>query len=265
VAIILVALVIGAVGYVPVNDSSSSSITTSAPSANLLTNGGFETGNLQGWQSIPPYIPTVESAVVENGSSYAARFQTSTNEGNASSPCLIQGIGCGALNTSTIYQNVPDVSVSNGTMFSLAVDPIFQYPSGFQISLEFSGPAPPAPSSSTAVVSTAVVSTATSTVSTSTQGPSLDVIVFYLVLASSQQCSTYSRDLVDAKPGAMVAVHCLSAPQGSWTLVTRDLATDLPAGVSPSDLTGSTLTLSISFAGADSGDTVYVDSFSVSH
>jgi hypothetical protein len=254
----VVAFVIGAVGYVPVNNFSSSSITTSAPSANLLTNGGFETGNLQGWQSIPPYIPTIESAVVENGSLYAARFQTSTNQGNASSPCLIQGIGCGALNTSTIYQNIPDVSASNGTRFSLAVDPIFQYPSGFQISLEFSGPAP-SPSSTTST------STSSATSTTSSQGrPSLDVIVFYLVVASSQQCSTYSRDLVASKPGATAAVHCLSAPQGGWTLVTRDLAADLPAGVSPSDLNGSTLTLSISFAGANPTDTVYVDSLSIS-
>jgi hypothetical protein len=257
-AIILVALVISAIGYTLVGGTGSTSspattTTSSLPPANLLTNGGFATGDLQGWQSIPPYIPTVESSVVANGSSYAVRFQTSTNQGNVSSPCLIQGIGCSALNTSTIYQSVSDVSVSNDTRFSLAVYPMFQYPSGFQISLEFT--------STSAAVASGSSSSASS--STSGQNSAPDVVVFYLVLASSQQCSTYSRDLINSRPNAIAAVHCLSAQQGNWTSMSRDLASDLPPGVISSELNGSMLTVSISFAGANPTDAVYIDSLSL--
>jgi hypothetical protein len=236
IAVILVVVMVGGIiGYALTRGSASS---PERP-VNLLTNGGFETGNLQGWQTVPPHLPTVESSVVENGSSsYAARFQTPTNDAKVSSPCLIGGVGCGSLNASTIYQNVYNVTVSEDAKFSLAVYPMFQYPSAFQVALEFG------------------LSSATS------RANSTDVIIYYLVLASPQQCVSYSQDLVNAvaRATSAAAAHCLAARQGNWTLVSRDLATDLPSGIGPSDLRGSLLTVSISFAGAGSTDVVYVDS-----
>jgi len=230
-AVVIVVLAIGGIGYVLVTDSAS------APS-NLFANGGFETGNLQGWHTVPPYLPTVESSMVAKGSSYAARFQTPTNDANVSSPCLTVGVGCGLLNTSTIYQNLDNLTVSGGTRFSFAVYPAFQYPSAFQVALEFGLP-PPAEG----------------------RAGYSDVFVYYLVLASPQQCSTYGNDLLKSRPqGTTAATHCLSTRQGSWTLFDRDMASDLPSGISPSELDGSMLTLSVSFAGANATDEVYIGS-----
>ncbi len=179
--------------------------------------------------------------MVESGSSYAARFQTPTNDAKVSSPCLTQGVGCGHLNASTIYQNVYNVTVSEDTKFSLAVNPMFQYPSALQVSLDF-GLSPSAASRTNFT----------------------DVIVYYLVIASPQQCATYSQDLVNAsEPSTSAAAYCLSAQQGTWTLLSRNVTTDLPSGIEPSDLRGSLLTVSVSFAGAGPTDTVYVDSLSL--
>lgn len=229
VVIIVVVLAIGGIGYVVYTDSA-------ARSPNLLANGGFETGNLQGWQTVPPYVPTVESSTAARGSSFAARFQTPTNDANVSSPCLTVGVGCSLLNTSTIYQSVYNLTVSKSTVFSLAVYPAFRYPSAFQVALEF-GLSP----------------------SAARQTGYSDVLVYYLVLASPQQCSTYSSDLLKSRPPeAAAATHCLSAQQGGWTLFGRDMASDLPPGVSPSQLDGSMLTLSVSFAGAGATDEAYV-------
>jgi len=233
VAAIIAVLVVGGTGYVLVTDSGSS------PEPNLLANGAFETGDLQGWQAIPPYLPTVESSVVANGSSHAARFQTPTNDANVSSPCLAVGEGCGALNVSTIYQNVYNLTLSGGTTFSFAVYTAFQYPSKFQVTLEF-GLSP-------------------SAVARTGYG---DVLLYYLVLASPQQCSTSSSYLLSSRPqGTSVATHCLSARQGDWTHVERDVASDLPSGLTPSGLRGSLLTLSVSFAGASPTDETYAGSF----
>jgi hypothetical protein len=228
----VIAVLVAGAGYVLVADSGS------AARPNLLANGGFETGDLQGWQTVPPYLPAVESSIVAQGSSYAARFQTPTNDANVSSPCLTFGEGCGLLNVSTIYQSVNNLTVSGGARFSFAVYPAFQYPSAFQVALEF-GLSP----------------------SAAGQAGYSDVLVYYLVLASPQQCSTYSAHLLSSRPsGTSAATHCLSAPQGSWTLLSRDIASDLPSGITPSELESSMLTLSVSFAGASATDEVYVGS-----
>ena len=230
--LVILVLVIGGIAYVVVADSSA------ARPPNLFANGGFETGNLQGWKTVPPYLPTVESSTVPKGSSHAARFQTPTNDPRLSSPCLTVGVGCALLNTSTIYQNVYNLTVSQSTSFSFAVYPAFQFPSAFQMSLEF-GLSP----------------------SAATRTGYSDVLVYYLVLASPPQCSTYSSDLLRSRPpGTSAATHCLSTLQGSWTPFERDVASDLPPGISPSDLDGSMLTLSVSFAGAGATDEVYVGS-----
>ena len=230
-AAIIVVLVVGA-GYVLVADSGS------FPRPNLFTNGDFGTGDLQGWQTVPPYLPTVESSIVAKGSSYAARFQTPTNDANASSPCMTVGEGCGILNVSTIYQNVNNLTLSEGATLSFALYPAFQYPSAFQVALEF-GLSP----------------------SAAGQAGYSDVLVYYLVLVSPQQCSTYSGHLLSARPqGTSAAAHCLSAPQGVWTVFDRGMASDMPSGISPSELDGSMLTLSVSFAGANPTDEAYVGS-----
>ena len=177
-AIIIAVLVVGT-GYILITDSGSSA------RPNLLANGGFEAGDLRGWQTVPPYLPTVESSIVAKGSSYAARFQT-PNDANVSSPCLTVGEGCGLLNTSTIYQNVYNLTGSGGTGFSFAVYPAFQYPSAFQLTLEF-GLSP-----------SAAARTGYS-----------DVLVYYLVLASPQQCSSYSSDLLKVPSIGDVRRHIL--------------------------------------------------------
>ncbi|MGH9920846.1 MAG: hypothetical protein ACRD6W_18500, partial [Nitrososphaerales archaeon] len=83
----------------------------------------------------------------------------------------------------------------------------------------------------------------------------------YLLRVSPQQCSTYGDHLLSSRPsGTSAAAHCLSAPQGSWTTFSRDMASDLPSGISPSELNNSMLTLSVSFAGANPTDEVYVGS-----
>jgi hypothetical protein len=231
-AIAIIAVLVVGAGYVLVTDSGSSA------RPNLFANGGFETGDLHGWQTVPPYLPTVESSIVPKGSSYAARFQTPTNDPNASSPCMTVGEGCGILNVSTIYQNVNNLTLPGGAAFSLALYPAFQYPSAFQVALEF-GLSP----------------------SAAQQAGYSDVLVYYLVLVSPQQCSTYSDHLLNARPqGTSAAAHCLSAPQGTWTVFDRGLASDLPSGISPSELDGSMLTLSVSFAGANPTDEAYVGS-----
>ncbi len=209
---------------------------------NLLANGGFSAGNIQGWQSVPPYLPTVESSVVASGSSYAARFQTPTNNASVSGPCLTLGISCGLLNVSTIYQTINNLTVTGNTGFSFAAYPAFQYPSAFQVTLEF-GLSP----------------------SAANRTGYGNVLVYYLVLASSQQCSTYSSDLLRRAPaGDAASAHCLSAPQGTWTSFSRGLVSDLPSRISAPDLARSTMTISVSFAGAGPNDKVYVDSINLS-
>ncbi len=209
---------------------------------NLLANGGFHSGDLQGWQSVPPYLPAVESSVVARGSSYAARFQTPTNNASVSGPCLTLGTRCGLLNVSTIYQTIGNLTVAGNSRFSLAVNPSFQYPSAFQVTLEF-GLSP----------------------SAANRTGYSDVFVYYLVLASSQQCSTYSGYLLSSVPaGATAAAHCLSAPQGAWTSFSRGLVSDLPSGISRPDLARSTMTISVSFAGAGPTDEIYVDALYLS-
>jgi hypothetical protein len=232
-AAVIIVLVVGGAAYVLIADSGSSA------KPNLLANGAFETGDLQGWQTVPPYLPTVESSVVEQASSFDARFQTPTNDANVSSPCLTVGEGCGRLNVSTIYQNVYNLTLSGGARFSFAVYPAFQYPSAFQMALEF-GLSPAA----------------------AARAGYSDVLLYYLVLASPQQCSTYGNDLLSSRPPATsAATHCLSAPQGGWTLFNRAVSPDLPSGISLSELDGSMMTLSVSFAGASPTDETYAGSF----
>jgi hypothetical protein len=232
-AIVLVVVAAAGAGY---------ALTRGPPPVNLLTDGGFSDGSLQGWQTVPPYLPAVESAVVAKGSAYAARFQTTTNDPAVAGPCLTRGTDCGVLNVSTIYQSVEDLTVSGGTRFSIAVYPMFQPPSAFQVTFEF-GLSP------SAVGRTGYT----------------DVLLFYVVVATPQQCSSYGGYLVQSIPrGTTAASHCLPAPQGSWSSFSRGIAADLPSGITAADLEGSALTVSVSFAGAGPADEIYVDAMSLS-
>ena len=221
-AAILIVVAIGAIGLALAPSSTTGD-------GNLLTNGGFEAGNLQGWQNGGLLVPSVESTIVKNGT-YAARFETTSN-GNALSQCTLHALECGLLNSSTISQAVSGFSVSPNTTLSIALYPKFQNLSTFQMTLDFSR--------------------------SSLQSPK-DVIIYYIVSASSEQCNTYSQLLVNASHYARA--FCLSAQQGEWTVITRNIPSDIPPAISPSDLKGSTLTLSLSFAGGNSTDTTYVDS-----
>ncbi len=229
-AAVLLVVLLAAVGYVSTNDSASpSAASSSTGDGDLLTNGGFESGNLQGWQTGNALIPTVESKVV-NGSSYAADFRT-TGNGLALSQCTLHALECSLVNSSTISQQVPGFSISPSSRLSAAVYPAFQSPSVFQITLDFT------PSS---------------------QQGSQDVVIYYIFYASAGQCATYSQLLVNATQHARA--FCLPAQQGGWTVVTRSIAGDLPSALSPSYLSGASLTLSLSFAGGNSNDTSFVDS-----
>jgi hypothetical protein len=227
--VILVVVFLAGIGYVLTNDLASSSAASSGSAdGNLLTNGGFESGNLQGWQTLNLH-PTVESMIV-NGSKYAAMFETTSN-GLALSQCTMHALKCQLLNSSTISQAVSGVSISPSTRLSIALYSSFQSPSLFQVTLDFS------PSS---------------------QQNSHEVIIYYIFYASSEQCDTYSQLLVNASQFARA--FCLSAQQGGWTAITRNISNDIPSSLSTSDLSGSSLTLSLSFSGGNSTDTTYVDS-----
>jgi hypothetical protein len=230
VAFVLLLVLLAVVGYAFTNGLAPSSASSSSTGdGNLLANGGFESGNLEGWQTGNVLVPTVESTVV-NGSNYAADFETTSN-GLALSQCTLHALECSLLNSSTISQAVPRFSLSQSSMLSVAVYPSFQSPSVFQIALDF------APSS---------------------QQGSQDVVIYYIFYASSEQCDTYSQLLVNATQHARA--FCLPAQQGEWTVVTRSISNDIPSGLSPSYLSGASLTLSLSFAGGYPNDTAYVDS-----
>jgi hypothetical protein len=229
-AIVLTVVLLAAIGYAFTNNlTSSSSSSSSIGDGNLLANGGFESGNLQGWQTGNLLVPTVESTVV-NGSRYAASFVT-TGNGLALSQCTLHALECSLLNSSTISQAVSRFSLSPSSRLSVAVFPSFQSPSVFQIALDFT------PSS---------------------QRGSQDVIIYYIFYASSEQCDAYSQLLVNATQHARA--FCLPAQQGEWNAVNRNISNDIPSALSPSYLTGASLTLSLSFAGGNSNDTAYVDS-----
>jgi hypothetical protein len=222
----LIVVVLAGIGLVFTNSLASSSKTESG---NHLTNGGFETGNLQGWQNVNLLLPSMESTVVKNGT-YAVRFETTRN-GIVLSQCTLHALECNLLNSSTISQDVSGFSISPSTQFSIALYPLFQYPSTFQVTLDFA---------------------------LSSRQNSPDVTIYYIFHASSEQCDTYSQLLVNASQYARA--FCLSAQQGEWTVITRSISNDIPSTLSPSDLSGSSLTLSLSFAGGNSTDTTYVDS-----
>jgi hypothetical protein len=200
------------------------------PKGNLLANGGFETADLRGWNAGNLLVPTVESTVVNNGT-YGALFETTSN-GNALSECTQQALGCSLVNSSTISQDVAGLSVSPNSTLSIALYPAFQPPSTFQMTLDF------APSSL----------------------GSPDITIYYVFSASSEQCDAYSQLLVNASNYARA--FCLSVQQGKWTVITRSISNDIPSALKVSDL-GSSLTLSLSFAGGNSSDAMYVDSVSL--
>ena len=225
-AVFIVALVV--VGLV----LSNSSAPPATEGGNLLTNGGFETGNLRGWETGGLLLPSVESTVVQNGT-YAVRFATTSND-DALSQCTLHALQCALLNSSTISQTVSSISISPDTQLSLALYPMFRSPSTFQMTLDFA---------------------------TSSQQNSKEITIYYIFYASSEQCDAYSQLLVNGSQYARA--FCLSAPHGEWSAITRSLSNDLPAAVSLSTLRGSALTISLSFAGGNSTDAAYVDSVSL--
>jgi hypothetical protein len=225
-AIIIVVVVVGGIGLASTPSLAPSPRTEGG---NLLINGGFETGDLQGWRNNSLLLPSVESAIVNNGT-HAARFETTSN-GNALSQCTLHALECALLNSSTISQDVSGVSISPNTTLSFALYPLFQYPSTFQVALDFG---------------------------LSSLQNSKEVTIYYIFYASSDQCDTYSRLLVNSSQYARA--YCLSAQQGEWTVITRNLSNDIPSTLTPSDFRGSSLTISLSFAGGNSTDTAYVDS-----
>ena len=62
-AIVIAVIVVGGAGYVLIADSGWGS----SARPNRFANGAFEAGDLQGWQAVPPYLPTVESSNVAKG------------------------------------------------------------------------------------------------------------------------------------------------------------------------------------------------------
>jgi hypothetical protein len=223
-AVLIIALEIGGLAYV-LTDSSS-------PRPDILLNGGFGTGTLQAWQSVPPYLPIIETSLVPRGSTHAARFQTPTNEPSVSGPCLEGGKDCSLLNVSTIYQTVNNATITAGTRFSMAVYPAFQSPSAFQVTLEFG-----------------------LTQAEASRAGYSDVLVYYVVTANAQQCTNDTGYLVRTGiSGTIGAAHCISAPQAAWTYVDRSVAADLPSGITASELDDSIITMSVSFSGASPTD-----------
>jgi hypothetical protein len=222
----VVLIVVVGVGLVLTSSPAPSSKTEGG---NLLTNGGFETGNMEGWKNGSLLVPDVESTIVDNGT-YAARFQT-TGNGAALNQCTLHALECSLLNSSTISQDLSGLTISPNTTLSIALYPSFQAPSTFQVTLDFG--------------------------LTSQHGTS-EVTIYYIYSASSEQCDTYSQLLVNGSQYARA--FCSSAQQGEWTVTTRNISNDIPAAIRPSDLDGSSLTLSLSFAGGNSADATYVDS-----
>jgi len=227
VAIVLVAAVV--VGGVALFASGFS--LSSSKKVNLLANGGFETGDLSGWDKGNPLVPTVESTVVYNNTTHAVRFETTAN-GNVLGECTQQGLQCSAMNSSTISQTVNGFSLTPNSSVSIALNPMFASPSTFQMTLEFAPVSLGSP----------------------------DIIIYYVFSASSQECGAYSQLLVNGSNYARA--FCLSAQPGGWTVVTRSLLSDIPTSLKPSDF-GSSLTLSLSFAGGNSTDAIYVDAVSL--
>jgi phospholipase C len=73
-------------GFGGISQNTSVSLTVSAPSTNLIQNGGFETGSFTDWTAAGPVKPTVTKAEAHSGSYSALLGQTSTPEvdGNSS-------------------------------------------------------------------------------------------------------------------------------------------------------------------------------------
>lgn len=222
--IVVIAVAVAAVAIALTSNPSS------GPKDEFLTNGEFETSDLRGWNTGKTLVPTVESTMVNNGT-YAARFETTSN-GNVLAECTQQALDCAAVNSSTISQDISGFSLSPNSSLSIALYPAFQYPSIFQVTLDFAPSSPGSP----------------------------DITVYYVFSASPAQCDAYAQLLVNAS--ATSRTLCLTLQQGTWNVVTRAISGDLPSSVTPSGL-GSSLTLSLSFAGGNSTDLIYVDSVSL--
>lgn len=199
------------------------------PKGNLLGNGGFESGNLNYWNG-GSLLPSVETTTVQNGT-HALRFQTTPN-GNSLAQCTQQAIACNTVNSSTISQDVSGLPLSPNSTVSIGVYPDFQAPSTFQMTLDIAPASLGSPS----------------------------VTLYYIFAASPAQCATYSQLVVNGS--SYSRAFCLSPPQGAWTTISRTLFEDLPTTLKPTYL-GSSLTLSLSFAGGNASDTIYVDSVSL--
>jgi len=194
---------------------------------NLLENGGFQTGDLSGWQN-SDITPAVESGLVDNAT-YAARFETTAN-GAALSQCTLHAQECATLNSSSISQSVSGLALSANTTLSLALYPSFKSPSIFQVTLSFTAPSQSSP----------------------------EATVYYVVAASPDQCDAYGKLLTNSTQNSQA--FCLQEQQGQWNVIARKISADLPAAPGQSALSGSVLTVSLSFAGANSTDVAYVDS-----
>ena len=196
-----------------------------------MTNGGFETGGLQGWQEtgVPP---TVESSVAYNGA-FAARFETPPN-GPALTQCTLHAQQCALLNSSSISEDVSSLTISSNTTLSIALYPSFQSPSIFQVTLSFTLPSQRTPAAT----------------------------LYYVAASSADQCNAYRALLTNATQNS--SAFCLDVLQGKWNLLTRNLSNDIPSPPGDSKLAGSTLTISLSFAGGNSTDYAYADSVRLS-
>jgi hypothetical protein len=209
--------------------TSSSATSSIAGDVNLLANGGFETGNLSGWSNSSDYRPIVGPG--EGNATFAATFETPAN-GQDLTLCTTYSAECGSLNVSTISQRFVVASVNRQTSFSFAMNPKFSYPAGLQITLSFLRPSDPDAQNAT---------------------------IFYLFYASPQQCENYTQILAGYNT-FHTSIYCLTVPQGEWTTMTRNIASDLASTVGPAYLDGSTLTLSFSFAGGNSTDKTSIGS-----
>jgi hypothetical protein len=62
------------------------------------------------------------------------------------------------------------------------------------------------------------------------------------------------------EPLHSVPHRSIARARGQWNVITRNIANDIPSVYQPSDFSGASLTFSLSFAGGNSTDKIYVGS-----